>query len=644
MSREITIGPYSAYAIAVKYGYKGTEQQWIAEQEASRLAAAQSAADASTAATRAKNAQKAAEAAKGDALDAIGSAKTAAVTAVTDTKTEATKAVQAAQDTATKAVSAAQTDAVSAVEKAGSEVLESIPEDYQTTVKKVEVLKTEKAEIDDTTVGADAWSSKHIVDVLCPPISETGNPVQCYPVAGYPLDCKVSWEPTQEGSGTPYPAGGGKNLWGDLIQNTFVSQQGVSAEYSGAKTTGKIPCAEGDNYTLSCATTFAAAPGNIGVLAYFDASDTMLKRIANTYHRAFTLTAPANAAYLRASCYSETDADNVQLEKGSAATAYAPYENIRPIKGRDSVTVERCGENLLNITPFAKKTNHGITYEYVANGGVHISGTATAAVDSPTFAVWHLPPGKYYGLDMGTDIFISILVRRNGANLYLTAKGVFKILAGDVIKYWYMIVANGATLDKTVYPHIVPGSTAPTAYAPYTGQTVTLTLPHTIYGGTVDAVTGEGQETWKLLTLDGTENYVEEAPKQYSISLKEVSYSGKCSHFKSITLDELQNHVVGAYMKYTGKVIFNTNFSSLDEFKHYLRAQFEAGTPIQICYTRTPNVHNPTFTAIGVQPIPALSGVNTVLTDADSATVTGRADPIKRITDLEDAVASMTTT
>lgn len=146
------------------------------------------------------------------------------------------------------------------------------------------------------------------------------------------------------------------------------------------------------------------------------------------------------------------------------------------------------------------------------------------------------------------------------------------------------------------------------------------------------------------MTPDGTENYVEEAPKQYSISLKEVSYSGKCSHFKSITLDELRNHVVGAYMKYTGKVIFNTNFSSLDEFKHYLRAQFEAGTPIQICYTRIPNVHNPTFTATGVQLIPALSGVNTVLTDADSATVTGRADPIKRITDFEDAVASITNT
>lgn len=47
------------------------------------------------------------------------------------------------------------------------------------------------------------------------------------------------------------------------------------------------------------------------------------------------------------------------------------------------------------------------------------------------------------------------------------------------------------------------------------------------------------------------------------------------------------------------------------------------------------------FTATGAQPLPALAGANTVLTDADSATVTGRADPIKRIEDLEAAVASI---
>lgn len=61
-------------------------------------------------------------------------------------------------------------------------------------------------QIDDTAIMESApWSSKHIVDMLCPPISETGNPVQCYPVQCYPLGVKASWEPTQEGSGEPSP-------------------------------------------------------------------------------------------------------------------------------------------------------------------------------------------------------------------------------------------------------------------------------------------------------------------------------------------------------------------------------------------------------------------------------------------------------
>ena len=61
-------------------------------------------------------------------------------------------------------------------------------------------------QIDDTTVTDSApWSSKHIVDMLCPPLEESGNPVVCYPVAGYPLGVKASWEPTQEGSGEPSP-------------------------------------------------------------------------------------------------------------------------------------------------------------------------------------------------------------------------------------------------------------------------------------------------------------------------------------------------------------------------------------------------------------------------------------------------------
>ena len=388
-------------------------------------------------------------------------------------------------------------------------------------------------QIDDATVGLDAWSSKHIIDTLCPPLEEAGNPAQFRPVAGYPLGCKVSWEPTQEGTGDPSP------------------------------------------------------------------------------------------------------------------------DNIRPIHGRDGVTVERCGENLLNIAPFTKLTEQGITYEYVANGGIHISGTALTSVTSPMFSVWYLPPGKYYGADSGEGIGTSIVVHRNGRNVWLNAKGTFAILAGDVIKFWCLSVNSGKTVDKTLYPYIVPGTAAPTTYTPYTGQTATLTLPHTIYGGEVDAVRGSGEKAWNEIALIDTYGWYASTNQYrtfYCVNIKNITRttvedSGyaknwKCTHFKSEAYSYSQsgdrdNTVSFQSNRETLAVCFP---GSIDELKSYLAAQYAAGTPVQIAYKLAEPVP---FTATGAQPIPALSGVNTVLTDADSVAVTGRADPIKRIIDLEAAVASI---
>lgn len=50
-----------------------------------------------------------------------------------------------------------------------------------------------------TITDSSPWSSKHIVDMLCPPLDEIGNPARCYPVAGYPLGVKAKWEPVQGG-------------------------------------------------------------------------------------------------------------------------------------------------------------------------------------------------------------------------------------------------------------------------------------------------------------------------------------------------------------------------------------------------------------------------------------------------------------
>ena len=77
---------------------------------------------------------------------------------------------------------------------------------------------------------------------------------------------------------------------------------------------------------------------------------------------------------------------------------------------------------------------------------------------------------------------------------------------------------------------------------------------------------------------------------------------------------------------------------ALTSFKTFLADLYTAGTPVQVAYALNDPVP---FTATGAQPISALAGANTILTDADTVEVTGRADPIKRIEDLEAAVASI---
>ena len=360
-------------------------------------------------------------------------------------------------------------------------------------------------QIDDTAVTDNApWSSKHIVDMLCPPLEETGNPVQCYPVVGYPLGCKVSWEPTQEGTGDPSP------------------------------------------------------------------------------------------------------------------------ENVRPIKGRDSVRVERCGANLLKFSkqsykftqyagPLAVNLKAG-SY-YLSCGNVVHEGEKDPVI---AFVDKNLITRNY--LRRGTKEKVEL--ERDCTDIYLYANDYdFNGSAGIT-----------ATVEDLM---LVPGTTAPTAYSPYTGQTATLTLPATIYGGTVDAVTGENSRTWKLLTFDATEDWaIANAGdiKQFFYTTKydfgKIPIKVICSHFHNVVF------VGTAIIR-----IYTSIFTDADALKAYLAAQYAAGTPVQVAYKLAAPVP---FTATGAQPIPALSGVNTVFTDADSVTVTGRADPIKRITDLEDAVASMT--
>lgn len=624
-----------------------------AGQSASDAAASKAAAE--TAAKAAQDAQTATAAAKAEAVKAQETAQTAAKSAqdaqaaaenVRDDAQTAQQGAEAARDAAAKSAEAA----------AKSEA--NVKQSADTLAESVKNITP-----DDSTIGDKPWSSKHIIDMLCPPLEESGNPVVCYPVAGYALGVKAKWEPMQEGTGTPYPAGGG------------VNQLDLSKCKSAGTTYGITCTIEGDKVHLNGTVMTDLLNLQYRLLTVPDD----YYEVSGGAHAVFDLNVlsgitPKSLTLLNGSVTDSYIVVLIELGESkneqiidltfrpmryfgdAAPTQYYPYENIRPIHGRDSVKVERCGENLLAIKPFNKDTYKGITYEYVQDGGIHVSGTALTSVDSPTFPVWFLPPGKYFGLELGPGISASIVVQRNGKTLWLNAKGAFEILAGDVTKYWYAIVSAGATVDKTVYPYIVSGTTAPTTYTPYIGQTNTLTLPKTVYGGEVDAVTGEGINEWKSITLDGTETwafqstnspgkfgFLLQAPEIASPTSPAIKGDIVCSQYPAVSANDTyvcKNGISVEAQENHYFRIYNDTYAggTTDERKSYLAAQNAAGTPVQVCYKLAEPVP---FTATGAQPLPALAGANTVLTDADTVEVTGRADPIKRIEDLEAAVASI---
>lgn len=95
MSKTIEIGPYSAYAIAVKYGYVGTEEDWIKAVEAARKSAETSATNAKLEADEAFNSVATATEQAGIATTKAGESATSAEASASSASAAATSEANA---------------------------------------------------------------------------------------------------------------------------------------------------------------------------------------------------------------------------------------------------------------------------------------------------------------------------------------------------------------------------------------------------------------------------------------------------------------------------------------------------------------------------------------------------------------------
>lgn len=191
---------------------------------------------------------------------------------------------------------------------------------------------------------------------------------------------------------------------------------------------------------------------------------------------------------------------SVALEMGcvakQAGSGDPSPENIRAISGQESVDVRACGKNLLpRQTP---QTKSGVTLTVQADGGVHLSGTCTAAEGDPiTFSVlMGVTLSGQHTFSMGNaqaigDHLQMRLLESNNAQVSTVptnfgastanATNTFE-LDGQYVYGWLIRVGGGETYDVTLYPQLEAGDTA-TAFEPYRsmgGGTVTPTEP--LYG------------------------------------------------------------------------------------------------------------------------------------------------------------------
>ena len=537
-----------------------------AAADAGKLArAAGEAANAAAAATSAaSNAQAGAESAEQNARAAAEAAETA--------RSGAEAAKLAAGESATGAAGSAEAAAQAA--QKGQALYDQVKDDL--AAGKLKGEKGDKGDpgkdapqIDDAVISAEnPWSSKKIVETLCPPIAESGNPVTCEPVAGYPLGVAASWEPIQAGTGEPSP------------------------------------------------------------------------------------------------------------------------ENIRPIKGRDSVAVERCGENVIEFLS-TNDSSQGIKIAVDSEKNITLNGTV---VEKTNIVIGmcrlHWVAGKTY----------TMYVKKVGGSVSLGSVGditfAYSLFTTDY-NHFFRGDTNGTNLDayiasnaalaetklvfmlqcwrvNTVFNNfkfrieVVEGTTPPTTYTPYRGDKLTLALPSTIYGGSLDAVMGEGTETWKLVTLDGTENWETWGVNKnnaavtgfYTYSINDFDPNGDkllCSTmpFKNVDVWGGRNEGIGfaralnqgsRYIIYSVKTDTlsdaSDNASAVASFKTFLAAKYAAGTPVQVAYKLAEPVP---FQATGNGPLLPIPGeTNTIMTDADSVTVTGRADPIRIIQQMQAQLATAT--
>ena len=337
--------------------------------------------------------------------------------------------------------------------------------------------------------------------------------------------CEIGIEPVQDlhGYENPWPAGGGKNLLNSSVTSGTVNNIVVTANSDGTFTLNGTADAQTDiiidaftpesdkTYTLSGISGGSSSTYFLFVLGY---TATRVYNNSKTFEGSiFVDTDPKNVAVRIYSGQSVNVTVKPMLEYGSSASSYAPYANICPISGWTGATLTRTGKNLFRAVD-GTYTNSAYSAIDISDGICTLKNTSNYPIGIYNVMVREgvvavlgeerfLNPGSYtftldiISFDGPTSVSnprILIADTVNGTETTYASGASFTCTHRSEINLLPCTVSGGFPVGASITyrVQIEIGSTA-SDYSPYSGATYPVTWQDeagTVYGGTVDLVTG----------------------------------------------------------------------------------------------------------------------------------------------------------
>ncbi len=136
-------------------------------------------------------------------------------------------------------------------------------------------------------------------------------------------------------------------------------------------------------------------------------------------------------------------------------------------------------------------------------------------------------------------------------------------------------------------------------------------------------MTGAGAVAWNCIEFDGNENWIVSS-KYITVAIDKSSNTnpgiGCCSHFNFNYIYSGDNIFVSNNYVFLGEAL--SSKYTVESWKQYLSQQFQAGSPVQICYQLA--APEP-FQASGNQALTIQPGNHTMYTDGNNISLSRKA-------------------